>query len=144
MDKWTSEPMGFGSALRVWSAAAGIAGAYVPDELWLMSEEYILGAGSSEGMPDLDVAERVLRVLLDEAERRAHWRAQYGDVGTDGLPILLVDYIPPRTAEIADGALVWRTSVDTVLRYDGGWCVEVRGEHVTRVAAAKTAISALS
>jgi hypothetical protein len=103
-------------ATEIFSAAAGIAGAYYPDHLL-----HCVRHGDDHDS------------LLDvhrEARRRADWDA--GSFGCRGPDVATAD-------EIA-----WETSVVTRLYRQGDdWYAEVRGVHITRVDAAVSAAKAI-
>lgn len=133
-------PMPFAEAARVWAAAAGIAGAYLPPEFAALAALYLPGDSSA------DAPVEILEELLREADSRALWRAKYCGAPDAGFPFGIPEgsYIPPRGAEVIHGRLEWQTSVCTVLcpAEDGGWLVRIEGEHPERQAAAQAAFEA--
>lgn len=145
---WQSGPLPFARAAYVWAAAAGVAGAYFPEEFARLALQYDPPTARDGQRPCDDVGDRVpgpgtLGVLFEEAEYRADWRARMGEAFLFGLPCGRSggSYVPPKLPILEDGALIWSTSVDTVLRYTtGGWIVEIRGVHVTRADAAQYAL----
>jgi hypothetical protein len=144
-------PMPFADAAYVWAEGASIACPYMPPEFaylarlmgsridWQcteVSESLVASVGSA-----LKAALKLtnaLRDLVQEAERRANWRAAY-EQGNDR-------YIQPRSAVFERMGLVWRTSVTLVLApaaADEGWVVFLLGHHIERRAAMSEALHRL-
>lgn len=136
-DAWVSGPLPFSDAAAVWAAAAGIAGAYFPDEFARLAGIYHVSPG-----------QWCLPALCEEATRRARWRARFDGAAEAGVPFgrPAGSFVEPRAADIVCGRLEWMTSVVTALypHPEQGWEVAIEGGvHRERQAAAEAAIAAL-
>lgn len=133
---WRSGPLPFRIAAQAWAAAAGINGAFVPDEFYGVVQ--YIRPDPTESATDL------LESCLAEANRRADWFQARVNPGGMGLA----------RAEVVYARLEWVTSVTTVLyRVDpvpctpdtfasDRWEVAIEGgRHVTRQEAAEQVIS---
>lgn len=141
MTDWRSGPLPFARAVSVWCAAAGVAGAYYPQELEHLARQLsprpdglnLEFPSDSPQFPGLSALER----LHEEAQWRAQWRSEYEQQVFDWPDIA------PRGCDIVDGRLVWVTSVVTALYpHPEGWEVAIEGEHVTRWEAAESCLAA--
>lgn len=139
--QWESGPLPFARAACVWAEAAGIAGAYVPEEFARLVIQHLSSSPNEE-----ELREEVLPFLLEEAEARACWRAKFFGNGSYCGPRGLEDktYEMPRTAFVQDNELIWETSVRTILaRTSQGWEVRIEGVHYPRARAANNALGRL-
>lgn len=117
---WRSDALPLRVALECWGSAAGVAGAYYPDAIVTLAQ-------SSAPLP------RTLDLIHEAAHGAA--LARHRERDPEGA------WPSPRDAAIVDGALVWETSVVTVLRpVDGAWVVEIHGEHPIRQRAAESVL----
>lgn len=136
----------FRAAARAWAAAVGINGAYFPAAFAAVVDEYLDLAPHQGQAPDSRVSPLAVSLLLQEATRRANWRAQYGGAAIMGLPFGRPDgsFCDPAVPEHEDNAIVWRTSVRTTLfTEDDGqtWCVSITPDHAARSAALSAALA---
>lgn len=129
LDVWECAPTTFRRAAIAWCAAAGVAGALYPARLEQMVRDHYQGAEWGEPLEGQDP----LPALHEEAVRRADW-----------VPAHHAEHCqPPRTAELGENCLLWRTSVDTLLtRTTDGWVVRITGAHDARQAAAEGSLAA--
>lgn len=142
---WESPDLPFGQALAVWAAAAGTAGAFVPQELLELARLWRKYYGQRS--PTDKEFWRVVR----EAIRRADWCNDH--MGPRGPAPRL-----PTCATGPYGGLVWRTSVLTMLHptqpgelpleegdrlWEITWTVEIFGAHEVRTTAAESCLAAL-
>jgi len=120
---WSSGPLPLLSAVRVWCAGAGTAGAWFPDLLERLAVDTHCGCAT-------------LSELWTEAMYRLNWRATYQP---RGLPA-------PRHPSWDGECLEWHTSVTVRLApaAEGMWEVTLFGEHVTRQAVMVAAMAVLA
>jgi hypothetical protein len=141
-ETWISGPLPMASAIRIWAAAAGTAGAYFPRHFAQLTREVC--------SPNVGLTR-----LVDEAVARSNWQHD-GYLGPEGFP-------PPRRPELNENTLVWQTSVCTTLRRATEedfnlarmdvvkaslgnhpdveeWSVTIEGYHPERMAAAEAAL----